>query len=76
MLHYWVVELIVRERMEAFEAELKTELLLHEERSPRMPLTRRLVIALAGRLISTGTYLEERYAPASHSQADPDCSPC
>ncbi len=76
MLHYWVVESMIRERMEAFDAELKTEALLHDGLAPRTPLRRRLMMAIAGRLISTGTYLEKRYTPTGHSQTEPDCSPC
>ncbi len=77
MLHqYWVMEMIVQDRLETLRAEAESAQFQPETAIPRTRLYRRTIVGIGASLIKAGTFLEHRYAPIAYEPPETDCAPC
>ncbi len=76
MLQHWIMEMVVRERLETMRAEAESARFLPETPIQQPHLPGRVIIAIGALLIVTGTFLQKRYTPISYKPSETDCSPC
>ncbi len=76
MLEYMVAETIAREHMEELAESLEKERLLQENMPSKRRLSDRVIIYMAGLLISMGVWLQGRYRPMRSPEPEADSLSC